>query len=163
MSATVSKVLTKIFGSRNERLLKRYHKVVDQINELEPKIQQMSDEQLHARTQPVETGEVRIRKEVHTEHKTMEVPVQREEVVIERHAPTGRAATSDVREGEEIRVPVMEEQVVVEKTPVVKEEVTVGKRVVQDTQRVAGEVRKEEVRVEREGDVDVRGGGTGTR
>jgi len=124
---------------------------------------QVREEQLHARTQPVETGEVRIRKEVHTEHKTMEVPVQREEVVIERHAPTGRAATSDVREGEEIRVPVMEEQVVVEKTPVVKEEVTVGKRVVQDTQRVAGEVRKEEVRVEREGDVDVRGGGTGTR
>ncbi len=38
-----------------------------------------------------------------------------------------------------------------EKRPVVKEEVTVGKRVVQDTERVGGEVRKEEVRVEREG------------
>ena len=40
----------------------------------------------------------------------------------------------------------------------VKEEVTVGKRVVQGTEQVGGEVRKEEVRVEREGDVDVRGG-----
>ncbi len=123
---------------------------------------QVREEQLHARTQPVETGEVRVRKEVHTEHKTMEVPVQREEVVVERHAPTGRGTSSDIREGEEIRVPVMEEQVVVEKTPVVKEEVTVGKRVVQDTERVAGEVRKEEVHVEREGDVDVRGSGTST-
>jgi uncharacterized protein (TIGR02271 family) len=60
-------------------------------------------------------------------------------------------------EDEEIRVPVREEEISVEKKPVVKEEVTVGKRVVQDTARVAGDVRKEEVRVEREGDVDVRG------
>ncbi|HMB03497.1 MAG TPA: DUF2382 domain-containing protein, partial [Isosphaeraceae bacterium] len=59
--------------------------------------------------------------------------------------------------------PVMEEQVTVEKKPVVKEEITVGKRVVQDTERVGGEVRKEDVRVEREGDVDVREGGTGKK
>ena len=118
---------------------------------------QVKEEELEARKQPVETGEARVRKEVHTEHKTIEVPVQREEVVIERHAPTGRGATSDIREDEEIRVPVREEEISVEKKPVVKEEVTVGKRVVQDTARVAGDVRKEEVRVEREGDVDVRG------
>ena len=31
MSATVSKVLVKVFGSRNERLLKRYRRIVDQI------------------------------------------------------------------------------------------------------------------------------------
>lgn len=124
---------------------------------------QVREEQLQAHKQPVEAGEVRVRKEVHTEHQTMEVPVQREEVVIERHAPTGaHTAASDIAPGEEIRVPVMEEQVHVEKTPVVKEEVTVGKRVVQDTERVAGEVRKEEVRVEREGDVDVHGTGHGT-
>ena len=35
MSA-VSQVLTKIFGSRNERLLKRYRRIVDQVNLLEP-------------------------------------------------------------------------------------------------------------------------------
>jgi stress response protein YsnF len=40
--------------------------------------------------------------------------------------------------------------------------VTVGKRVVQGTERVGGEVRKEVVCVEREGDVDVRESGTGT-
>jgi len=32
MQATVGKVLTKIFGSRNERLLKRYRKIVEQVN-----------------------------------------------------------------------------------------------------------------------------------
>ncbi len=50
MSATVGKVLTKIFGSRNERLLKRYRKSVDQINALEPRVATLTDAQLRART-----------------------------------------------------------------------------------------------------------------
>jgi uncharacterized protein (TIGR02271 family) len=112
---------------------------------------QVREEELQAHKQLVETGEVRVRKEVVTEHRTIEVPVQREEVVIERQAPTGEPV-------EEIRIPIRKEQVIVEKRPVVKEEVTVGKRVVQGTERVGGEVRKEVVCVEREGDVDVRGG-----
>src|SRR5512135_3441934 len=116
---------------------------------------QLREEELQAHKQLVETGEVRVRKEVVTEHRTIEVPVQREEVVIERQAPTGEPV-------EEIRIPVRAEQVTVEKRPVVKEEVTVGKRVVQDIEQVGGEVRKEVVRVEREGDVDIHGNGTGT-
>jgi preprotein translocase subunit SecA len=51
MALSVQKVLTKIFGSRNERLLKRYRKIVEQINAHEPKVQAMTDEQLRARTQ----------------------------------------------------------------------------------------------------------------
>jgi uncharacterized protein (TIGR02271 family) len=119
---------------------------------------QLREEELQAHKQSVETGAVRVRKEVVTEHRTIEVPVQREEIVIERHAPTGEPGASDLRPGEEIRIPVRKEQVTVEKLPVVKEEVTVGKRVVEGTERVGGEVRKEEVRIEQEGDVDVRGG-----
>jgi uncharacterized protein (TIGR02271 family) len=127
---------------------------------------QVKEERLHAEKRPVETGEVRVRKEVHTETKTLEVPVQREEVIIERRPGHGQIAAegisaSDVREGEEIRIPVREEKVDVTKHAVVTEEVKVGKRVVQDTERVSGEVRKEQVRVEREGDVDIRTGGTG--
>jgi uncharacterized protein (TIGR02271 family) len=118
------------------------------------------EEELHAHKHPVEAGEVKVRKEVTTEHKSLEVPVRREEVVIERHPATGQqASAADIRGGEEVRIPVMEEEVDVEKRAVVKEEVNVGKRVVQDTERVGGEVRKEQVRVEREGDVDVRGTG----
>lgn len=120
----------------------------------------LKEEELHARKQPVQTGEVRVRKEIITEHKTLDVPIQREEVVIERHAVAGQPAThADFRAGEEIRIPVKEEQVQVVKTPVVKEEVTVSKQKVQDTEHVAGTVRKEEVRIEREGDVNVRGSG----
>ena len=126
----------------------------------------MKEERLHAEKRPVEAGEVTVRKEVHTETKTLEVPVQREEVVIERTPVHGRAATEgiaagDIREGEEIRIPVREEQVNVSKEAVVTEEVKVGKRVVQDTEQVSGQVRKEEVKVEQTGDVDVKTRGTG--
>ena len=100
------------------------------------------------------TGEVRVRKEVHTEHKTLEVPVEREEVVIERHPVSGhQPAATQFKEGQTIRVPVMEEHIQVEKTPVVKEEVEIGKRKVQDTKRVDATVRKEEIKVENKGDV----------
>jgi len=121
---------------------------------------QVREEELQAQKRPVETGEVRVHKEVHTEHKTIDVPVQHEEVVIERRPAHGQVAAGDLREGEEIRIPVREEQVDVSKHAVVKEEVEVGKRVVQDTERVSGDVRKEEVRVERQGDVDVHTKGT---
>ena len=116
----------------------------------------LHEEHLNVQKQPVNTGEVRVRKEVVTEHKTIDVPVQHEEVVIERRAATGAANRQDIRPGEEIRIPVKEEQVRVEKETVLKEEVKVGKRQVQDTKRVSGDVRKEEVKVEREGNVDVR-------
>ncbi|MEZ5603270.1 MAG: preprotein translocase subunit SecA [Burkholderiaceae bacterium] len=42
--------LTRIFGSRNERLLKGYRKSVEQINALEPRIMQLTDEQLAGKT-----------------------------------------------------------------------------------------------------------------
>jgi len=123
---------------------------------------QLKEEHLHAQKTPVQTGEVRVRKEVVTEQKTLNVPVEREEVVIERHPVSGRPATSaDLRPGEEIRIPVREEKVHVEKEANVVEEVSVGKRKVQDTEHVTGTVRKEQLKVEREGDVDIRNKGTG--
>ena len=127
---------------------------------------EVKEERLLAEKRPVETGEVTVRKEVRTETKTLEVPVKREEVVIERTAVHGRAATDgiapgDLAEGEVIRIPVTEERVHLSKEAVVVEEVKVGKKVVQDTETVSGQVRKEEVKVEQAGDVDVRTRGTG--
>ncbi len=43
-------ILTRIFGSRNERLLKQYGAVVRQINALEPSVSVLSDDALKART-----------------------------------------------------------------------------------------------------------------
>jgi len=116
------------------------------------------EERLHAHKTPVQTGEVHVRKEVTTEQQTLNVPVTREEVVIERHPASGHASASEIRSGEEIRIPVKEERVNVSKDTVVKEEVSVGKRTVTENEPVTGTVRKEEVHVEREGDVKVREG-----
>ncbi len=53
--------LQKIFGSRNQRLVKQYQKTVAAINALEPQIEQLTDEQLRAKTdefrQRVASGE----------------------------------------------------------------------------------------------------------
>ena len=102
----------------------------------------------------VQRGEVRLRKEVVTENQKVEVPVSREELVIERVPVQGREGGQIGAGEKEIRVPLSEEQVRLEKKPVINEEVRVGKRQVQDTKRVSDTVRREELRTEHEGDVD---------
>ncbi|MBU6256900.1 MAG: preprotein translocase subunit SecA [Burkholderiales bacterium] len=44
------KILTQIFGSRNERLLKTYRRTVAQVNALEPQFEKLSDAELRAKT-----------------------------------------------------------------------------------------------------------------
>ncbi|MFL5548501.1 MAG: YsnF/AvaK domain-containing protein [Gemmatimonadales bacterium] len=119
---------------------------------------ELREEELRAQKERVQAGEVRVRKEVVNEERTVEVPVTREEVVVERRPAQGRTAEGRIDEDEEIRIPVMEEEVRVEKTPVVREEVTLKKRQVHDTERVSDTVRREEARVERTGDANVQGG-----
>jgi uncharacterized protein (TIGR02271 family) len=120
---------------------------------------ELREEELRANKEQVQAGEVRLRKEVVEEKKTIEVPVSREEVVVERRPVTGRTPSdSDITEGEEIRIPVMEEEVRVEKTPVVKEEVTASKRRVEETKKVSDTVRREEARMEETGDAHVSSG-----
>ncbi len=122
---------------------------------------QLKEEHLRASKEAVKTGDVTVRKEVHTEHQQVTVPVEREEVVIERRPASGPAA-GEIK-AEEIRIPVKEEKVHVSKEAVVKEEVSVGKRKVTETETVAGEVKKEELKVETEGDVKVRKGDAGKK
>jgi len=119
---------------------------------------QLREEELRAEKQQVKAGEVRVRKEVVSEKRTLEVPVTREEVVIERRpAAEGQKASGSIEEGDEIRIPVMDEEVHVEKTPVVREEVNLKKRQVQSTQEVSDTVRREEAHIEQTGDARVRG------
>ncbi len=46
----ISNLASKIFGSRNERIIKRHRKVVEAVNQLEPEFEALSDEQLAAKT-----------------------------------------------------------------------------------------------------------------
>lgn len=47
----ISKLLSKVFGSRNERLLKRMHAAVQSINGMEPALEKLSDDKLRAKTE----------------------------------------------------------------------------------------------------------------
>jgi uncharacterized protein (TIGR02271 family) len=117
----------------------------------------LREEQLQARKTPVETGRVQLGKDVVEEEKTMEVPVSREEVFVERHPVDRRPADQPIGagEGRTIDVPVREERLEVEKQPVVYEEVGVGKRATEETQTVSDTVRREELRMDKDGDIDV--------
>ena len=101
----------------------------------------------------VSRGEVRLRKETHTDMQTIQVPVTREELVIERVPVTGQTATTgaaDAFSDQEIRIPLSEERASVEKQAILREEVRVGKREVSETESFNESVRSEELKVEDE-------------
>jgi uncharacterized protein (TIGR02271 family) len=109
---------------------------------------QLLGEVLRVHKDRVSRGEVRIRKEVITETQTVQVPVTREELVIERR-PVDQATPAAGSIGEsEIRIPLSEERASVDTSTVVREEVAVGKKPVQEVRDVTGEVRREQLVVE---------------
>jgi uncharacterized protein (TIGR02271 family) len=110
---------------------------------------QRTEEELRAGTREREAGEVGVRKTVRTDRESVEVPTRREEVTVDRVPVEGEASESEIGE-DEVRVPVTEEEVVVEKRPVAKEEVRIRKDVVEDTEVVEEDVRREEVDIDDE-------------
>ena len=117
--------------------------------DLEEQNVQLYGEVLRVHTDRVSRGEARLRKEVHTDTQTVEVPVKREELVVERVPVSGeRPAESASFQEKEIRIPLSEEQARIEKQPVVREEVRVGKKEVPDTETFKEEVRSEDLKVE---------------
>jgi uncharacterized protein (TIGR02271 family) len=111
-----------------------------------------SEEELRVGTQTREAGRARLRKYVTTEHQQVTVPVQREEVRVEREPITDAnldAATSgpEISE-EEHEVTLREEEVVVDKRAVPKERVRLDTETVTEERQVAEEVRKEQIQVD---------------
>jgi uncharacterized protein (TIGR02271 family) len=119
-----------------------------------------SEEELRVGKTQRESGRARLRKYVVTEQVQQTVPVQREEVRIERE-PITDANVGDANAGpaiseEEHEVVLHEEEVVTEKRAVPKERVRLDKETVTEEQTVTEEVRKEQI--EAEGDTaDSRG------
>ncbi len=117
---------------------------------------QRSEEELRAGTREREAGSMKVRKRVRTEREQIEVPTKREEVTIERTPVSGEATEAQIGE-DEVSMPVVEDEVVVDKRAVAKEEIRVRKDVVEGTEVVEEDVRREEVDVE---DATERGSGT---
>jgi uncharacterized protein (TIGR02271 family) len=110
-----------------------------------------SEEELAVGRRPVQAGEVGVKKTVETQHVREPVTKRREEVEIERRPAEGAYARGAEIGEDEIRVPVVEEEIVAEKRPVVKEEIVVKKRTVEETENVEADLRKERVDVEKRG------------
>ena len=110
---------------------------------------QRTEEELAAGTREREAGQFKVRKRVRTDREQIEVPTRHEEVTVERVPVEGEATEAEIGE-DEVVVPVTEEEVVVGKRAVVKEEVRIRKDVVEDTEVVEEDVRREEIDVEDE-------------
>jgi uncharacterized protein (TIGR02271 family) len=114
-----------------------------------------SEEELRVGTTKREAGRARLRKYVVTENVTQTVPVQREEVRIEREpitdANVGEAMDGPAISDEEHEVVLHEEQPVVEKRVVPQERVRLDKDVRTDEETVSEEVRKERIEADGEG------------
>src|SRR5215212_5155624 len=108
---------------------------------------QRTEEELVAGTRQREAGSIRVRKRVRTDRERIEVPTRHEEVSVQRVPVEGEASEAEIGE-DEVVVPVTEEEIVVHKRPVLKEEVRIRKDVVEETEVVEEDVRREEVEVE---------------
>jgi uncharacterized protein (TIGR02271 family) len=108
-----------------------------------------SEERLNVDKQREQVGRARLRKYVVTEQQQVDVPVQREEVRLEREPITdanrGAAYAGPAITESEHEVTLHAERPVVETEAVPVERVRLGKETVTDQQTVGGEVRKERV------------------
>jgi uncharacterized protein (TIGR02271 family) len=113
---------------------------------------QLFGEVLRVHKDRVSSGEVRVRKEVSTTTQSVEVPVTREELVVERVPVSGQQVASNATfTSEEIRIPLSEERASVVKQAVVREEVRIGKKEVASVESFDEQVRSEELTVEQNG------------
>lgn len=117
----------------------------------------LAEERIRIRRTREKAGEVEVGKEVTSHRETMEVPVSHEEVYVEEETIKARPAERPIGAGEEetISMPVYEEEIKPEKETVVTREIHVGKEKEEETRTVTEELKREEPRIERHGDVEV--------
>ncbi|MHB1394000.1 MAG: YsnF/AvaK domain-containing protein [Clostridia bacterium] len=116
---------------------------------------QLRQEELDVNKNRVQAGEVTLSKEVVEEQKVVDVPVTHEEVVIERRTINNEHSDTPISSGETIRIPVSKEQVDVNKHTVVTGEVLAHKHEVEETRHIEETLKKEEARINTEGDANV--------
>ena len=113
------------------------------------------EERLLTSKQRQKTGEVTVGKHVETETARVSVPIEKEQVIIERTNPTDTREVTpgevDFREGEVARMEVYEETADIQKKAFVREEVSIRKEIERDTVDATETIRREEL------DIDVDG------
>jgi len=112
-------------------------------------------EELNIEKSRVQTGEVEFSKEIIEEQKIVDVPIKREEIVIERRTLNNEQSDSPITDEETIRIPLSEEKVNVEKRTVVVGEISAHKRDIEETKHINETLKREEARVNKFGNPDV--------
>ncbi len=129
-----------------------------QMNERDHQQLRLYEERLVADKTRRKAGEVAIGKRVETETVRLEVPVEKERVIIERITPAdaGTPVNPDTafQQQEMARLEIYEETADIQKQPFVREEVQVRKEVEQDTVVATDTVRREQLDVKTEDDAD---------
>jgi uncharacterized protein (TIGR02271 family) len=104
-----------------------------------------------------------VRKTVETEHVSESVPVRHEELRVDRRPLDANAATEVQIGADEIRIPLVREELVVEKRAVPVEEVVLRKEVVTENQTVEADLRRERLDERSLGGTAARAGGAAAR
>lgn len=136
-----------------------YDQALYQTNEANHKDIKLYEERLIANKERFRTGSVAVGKRVEKETAQVNVPIEKERVVIERTTPTGSQkvdANAAFREGEVARVEVYEEKANIGKEAFVREEVSVRKEVEKDSVNAQETLRREELDVDVDGKPSVK-------
>lgn len=116
----------------------------------------LREEELEIERRRRQTGEVHVEKDVEEETVRRNVPYTEERAYVERRPVSGDVESGEIHEGEEIRIPIREEEIEVTKRPVTREEIVIGKEEVTKEKEIEETVRREVPRVHKEGDVEER-------
>jgi uncharacterized protein (TIGR02271 family) len=126
---------------------------------------QLREDELLAEKRLVQVGVVRIRRRVLTEARMVEVSVTREEMIVERlpveaigsrgveaiaaaeAEPSFAESLRALQLGETLRLPIAEEEIIIQKRPMVTRELLIDKRLVEEVRRFSDTVRREDVRI----------------
>ncbi|MBM4763049.1 YsnF/AvaK domain-containing protein [Bacillus sp. B15-48] len=103
----------------------------------------LREEQLDIKKERVQIGEIKVHKDVVVEQKTFTVPIKREEMVIE------------AGDENELRIPLKEEEVIINKRPVQVNKVSITKRQIEETQQIKEKLKKETAHIDVAGNADV--------
>lgn len=116
---------------------------------------QIKEEQIDIAKRWIQTGDVKIHKEIFSEEKNFTIPIQREDLVIEKKSIASDASKDKTSETQIIRIPLTEEHVEFSKHKVVLEDISIYKQQINDIEHIEKTLKKEKPKVKISGSPNV--------
>ncbi len=116
---------------------------------------QIKEEQLDIAKKWIQTGDVKVHKEIFSEEKNFTIPIQREELVIEKKFIASDTSKDKDSETQIIRIPLAEEQVEFSKHKVILEDVSIYKQQIGDIKHIEETLKKEKPKIKISGSPSV--------